>query len=130
MTDYTKAIVKTEDYCGGKVYYPALNIDTGWDHICYDTYEDKNDPELLATIDFVNSILNNPGMPRDDGIFYIENSIDERRSSIMGYFKTFREARAELKNCNDWYCDKDTGKIYFIKFGRYGDKYMVFNKSR
>lgn len=129
MTDY-KAIVKKDDYSPERPYYPALNINTGWDHINYDSYKDKNDPELLATIDFVNHILNNPDVPRDDGIFYIENSIDERNSGIMGYFKTFREARAELKNCNDWYCDKDTGKIYFIKFGKYGDRYMVFYKSR
>ena len=36
-----------------------------------------------------------------NGIYYIENSVDERRTKISGYFQTEEEAREAIKECSD-----------------------------
>lgn len=51
------------------------------------------------------------------GIYYIENTIDEYRSVISGYFKTLNEAEESIKTCSDWYRSNGTGTIYFVEFG-------------
>jgi hypothetical protein len=51
------------------------------------------------------------------GIYYIENSVDERTSRISGYFQTEEEAREALKECSDWFMPKGTGTIWFKEFG-------------
>lgn len=53
----------------------------------------------------------------EEVIFYIENSVDERRSAITGYFKTLNEALEGIKECSDWYREKGTGEIYMKGFG-------------
>ena len=52
-----------------------------------------------------------------EGIYYIENTVDEWHSSIQGYFTSKEEAIEALKNCCDWFRPNGTGKIYFKKFG-------------
>ena len=52
-----------------------------------------------------------------DRIFYIENTIDEWRRGISGYFPTLDAAKEGLKDCADWYRPNGTGKIYSIGFG-------------
>lgn len=52
-----------------------------------------------------------------NGIYYIENTVDERRSRISGYFQTEEEAREALKECADWYREKGTGIIWYKEFG-------------
>ena len=52
-----------------------------------------------------------------NGIYYIENSVDEFRNKISGYFQTEEEAREALKECSDWYMNKGTGIIWFKEFG-------------
>lgn len=52
-----------------------------------------------------------------NGIYYIENSVDEFRTKISGYFKTEEDAREALKECSDWHMNKGTGVIWFKEFG-------------
>lgn len=51
------------------------------------------------------------------GIYYIENSVDEQRTKISGYFQTEAEAREALKECSNWFMNKGTGTIWFKEFG-------------
>ena len=51
------------------------------------------------------------------GIYYIENSIDEQRTKISGYFQTEEEAREAIKECSDWFMNKGTGTIWYQEFG-------------
>jgi len=51
------------------------------------------------------------------GIYFIENTIDEYRSKISGYFLTEDEAKDALKDCADWFRPNGTGTIYFQEFG-------------
>lgn len=53
----------------------------------------------------------------EDGVYFIENTVDECNSRITGYFRTFDKAKEALKECSDWYRSKGTGRIYFQKFG-------------
>lgn len=52
-----------------------------------------------------------------EGVYYIENTYNEFSSYISGYFKTEAEAKEALKECEDWYRPKGTGRIYFQPFG-------------
>ena len=52
-----------------------------------------------------------------NGIYYIENTVDEMRTQISGYFQTEEEAREALKKCSNWFMKKGTGIIYFKEFG-------------
>ena len=47
-------------------------------------------------------------------LFYIQNTTDEFRSAVSGYFSTFENAQEALKDCCDWYCKDGTGRIYQI----------------
>lgn len=68
--------------------------------------------------------MNNP-----NGIYYIENTIDEIHTKISGYFKTFGEARDGLNDCADWFRDNGTGKIYFQEYG-FGKRPRLVYESR
>ena len=61
-------------------------------------------------------------------IFYIENSISERNSCIRGYFSNLDDAKEALKDCNDWYRSKGTGRIYRIEFGLHALPVLVYEK--
>lgn len=61
-----------------------------------------------------------------DSIFYIENTVDERRSKIICYCKTLDEAKEALKWCSDWYAPLGTGRIYEIGFGLHESPKLVF----
>lgn len=63
-----------------------------------------------------------------DGIYYIENTVDERSSRISGYFESLDEAKEALKECSDWFCSKGTGCIYFKKFGLKQERQLVYEK--
>ena len=63
-----------------------------------------------------------------DGIYYIENTVDERKSSISGYFESLDEAKEALKECSDWFRPKGTGCIYFKKFGLNQNRQLVYKK--
>ena len=52
-----------------------------------------------------------------EGIYFIENTIDERRSRISCYCKTEKEAREAIKECSDWFRQKGTGIIWYQEFG-------------
>ena len=64
-----------------------------------------------------------------DGIYYIENTIDERSSRISGYFESLDEAKEALKECSDWFCPKGTGRIYFKKFGLNQNRQLVYENN-
>lgn len=44
--------------------------------------------------------------------FYTENTTGEWDSDISGRYTSFNAAREALKGESDWYCGKDTGRIY------------------
>lgn len=64
-----------------------------------------------------------------NGIFYIENSVDEWHDSIKGYFTDLESAKAALPECADWYRPNGTGKIYFQKFGLDEKPTIVFESK-
>lgn len=51
------------------------------------------------------------------GIYYIENTVDDRVTKISGYFQTEEEAREAIKKCSNWFMSKGTGIIWFKEFG-------------
>lgn len=59
-------------------------------------------------------------------IYYIENTIDERRTSITAYFPTLDAAKEGLKDCADWWCPKGTGRIYSVGFGLHAKRTLVY----
>ena len=48
-------------------------------------------------------------------IYYIENTVDERRTEISRYCSTLEEAKRELEDCCDWCANPGTGRIYAVK---------------
>lgn len=51
-------------------------------------------------------------------IYYIQNTIDERRSKIQGYFDNLERAIEVCKaECSDWFREKGSGEIYEVAFG-------------
>lgn len=64
-----------------------------------------------------------------NGIYYIENYIDEIHSAIQGYFATEEEAREGLKSCANWFRPNGTGRIYFQKFGLHGERTLVYENQ-
>ena len=60
------------------------------------------------------------------GIYYIENTVNEWNTAIVGYFETLEEAKEALKECNDWYRPNGTGTIRFKEFGLNGDCKEVY----
>lgn len=64
-----------------------------------------------------------------DGIYYIENTVSEFRTSISGYFKTLDAAKEALKKCSNWYRPEGTGSIYFKKFGLNQSRQLVYKNE-
>lgn len=62
-------------------------------------------------------------------LFYIENTVDERNSRIMGYFSTLDAAQDALKSCEDWYRSKGTGKIYQVDMDTLSPEHVVVCKD-
>ena len=50
-------------------------------------------------------------------IYYIQNTIDEFRSTIVGYFPNLNAAVAATMECADWFRENGTGEIYEVGFG-------------
>lgn len=59
-------------------------------------------------------------------IFYIENTIDERRSKITAFFPTYDAALEGIKDCADWQRPKGTGRIYSAEFGLNGKRTLLY----
>lgn len=64
-----------------------------------------------------------------DGVFYIENTINEFSTSITGYFGTFDDAVTALENCSDWFKPSGTGTIWFEPFGLKQKRIKVLEKK-
>ena len=62
-----------------------------------------------------------------DKIYIIENSTDECKHRVSGYFKTYEEAYEALKECSDWWMPNGSGQIYEVSFGLYGIRKMVYD---
>lgn len=76
---------------------------------------DVSTPEkLYAELHKIDAIA---AFEKLDGIWYIENSIDERRSRMTACFKTLLDACKGLWVCADWYRETGTGTICFKEFG-------------
>lgn len=61
-------------------------------------------------------------------IYYIVNTINERDTQVSGYFTSLEDAKETLKECNDWYRDHGTGRIYKIHTGLGRRPELVFEK--
>lgn len=72
----------------------------------------KNVIDLYCNIEFGNIATFN-----EDGVFFIENTIDETRSKVSAYFGSRRDALAGLSECADWFRPNGTGEIYFQPYG-------------
>lgn len=64
-----------------------------------------------------------------NGVYYIENTVSEYKSSISCYFKTLDEAKEALKKCSDWYRPNGTGRIYWIEFGLNKSPKLVYKQD-
>lgn len=62
----------------------------------------------------------------NNGIFYIENTVDEYRTAISGYFTSLDDAKDALKDCADWWRPNGTGRIYFREFGLNKNRVLVY----
>ena len=74
----------------------------------------------------VNKIINGVEIPDEPGYFFISNTVNERDSQTTGTFQNYDEAKEALKECEDWYCSKGTGRIYFQPFGLKRRSYKVY----
>ena len=72
----------------------------------------KNVIDLYYNIEFGNIATFN-----EDGVFFIENTINETRCKVSAYFGSSRDALAGLSECADWFRPKGTGEIYFQPYG-------------
>ena len=48
-------------------------------------------------------------------IYCIKNTVNEYAEHITRFCSSIEEAKRELKHCNDWYCDRGTGRIYKVR---------------
>ena len=62
-----------------------------------------------------------------DKIYLIQNSIDERRVRVSGYFKTYDDAYEALKECSDWWMPNGSGQIYEVSLGLNGERKIVYD---
>lgn len=67
-------------------------------------------------------------MAKKEGIYFIENTINEIATKVNGYFPTLDDAKEALKECSNWFRPKGTGNIYFQKFGLNEPKKLVYQK--
>ena len=67
--------------------------------------------------------------------FCTEITVDEYHTEATGMYESFDDAREALRHKSDWYCNKDTGRIYKVTFYREGDelkskKELVFRRTQ
>lgn len=67
-------------------------------------------------------------MAKKEGIYFIENTINEIATVVNGYFPTLDDAKEGLKECNNWFRPKGTGSIYFKEFGLNKPSKLVYQK--
>lgn len=77
--------------------------------------------EELHKIDVIANLENK------SGIWYVENSIDEYRSSMTACWPSLKEACKGLWECSDWYREKGTGTICFREFGVKGIYIQIYS---
>ena len=63
-------------------------------------------------------------------IYLIENTIDDCRSKVSGYFKSYEDAYENLKECADWWMGKGTGLIYEVSFGLHQQRKVVYDSYK
>ena len=64
-----------------------------------------------------------------NGVYFIENTINEFATTVKGYFSTLDDAKEALKECSNWFRPKGTGRIYFQEFGLNKPTKLVYKKS-
>ena len=64
-----------------------------------------------------------------NGVWYIENTVDERRSKPTSYYPSLKEAIKGLQNSSNWFCPKGTGTIYFVGYGIGAPKIQIYQKN-
>ena len=64
---------------------------------------------------------------KKEGVWYIENAIDEYRSKPTYYYPTLESAVGGLMKSSDWFCPKGTGMIHFREFGMHGKDVMIYS---
>lgn len=67
--------------------------------------------------------------------FCTENTVDEYNTEVTGNYDSFDDAREALRHKSDWYCNKDTGRIYKCIFYREdgelkSKKELVFRRTQ
>jgi hypothetical protein len=72
----------------------------------------KNVIDFYYNIEFGNIATFN-----EDGVFFIENTINETRCKVSAYFGSRIDALAGLSECADWFRPNGTGEIYFQPYG-------------
>lgn len=72
----------------------------------------KNIIDLYCNIEFGNIATF-----KEDGVFFIENSINEFSTKVTAYFGSCRDAVAGLADSADWFRERGTGAIYFQPYG-------------
>lgn len=64
---------------------------------------------------------------KKEGVWYIENAINEYHSKPTSYYPTLESAVGGLMESSDWFCPKGTGMIHFREFGTYGKDVMIYS---
>ena len=77
--------------------------------------------EALHKIDVIAELEKKPG------VWYIENSIDERRSTPTSYWPTLEDAVGGLMESSDWFGPKGTGTIHHKEFGIDGNDVYIYS---
>ncbi len=77
--------------------------------------------EMLHSIDEIAELETR------NGVWYIENSIDEYRSKPSSYYPTLMECVEGLQKSCDWHCLTGTGTICFAEFGIGGIKIDIYS---
>ena len=77
--------------------------------------------EALHKIDVIAELEKKPG------VWYIENSIDERRSTPTSYWPTLEDAVGGLMESSDWFGPKGTGTIHNKEFGIDGNDVYIYS---
>lgn len=85
---------------------------------------------MILQLDNIKKLLMRGEFDSDessDEIYLIENTVDEYRTKVSGYFKTYEDAYEALKECSDWFNDKGTGRIYKVSFGLHAKREQVYD---
>lgn len=85
---------------------------------------------LISQLDNIKKLIRRGEFDSEessDEIYLIENTVDEYRTRVSGYFKTYDDAYEALKECSDWFRDKGTGQIWKVSFGLHAKREKVYD---